>query len=38
LWKFRSKHISTAERPAARAAYDRAEAKFRKIALEAEPR
>ena len=36
LWKFRSKHISDAERPAARAAYDRAEATFREIALEAE--
>ncbi|NQV27263.1 MAG: CehA/McbA family metallohydrolase [Rhodopirellula sp.] len=35
LWKFRSKHISDKERPAARAVYDRAEAKFRKIALEA---
>jgi hypothetical protein len=38
LWKFRSKHISAAERPAARAAYDRAEAKYRQIALEAAAR
>ena len=35
LWKFRSKHISDKERPAARAAYNRAEAKFLKIAIEA---
>ena len=35
LWKFRSKHISEKERPAARAAYDRADAKFRQIASEA---
>mgnify|MGYP003664098805 CR=1 FL=1 len=35
LWKFRSKYISESERPAARAAYDRAEAKFQQIADEA---
>lgn len=35
LWKFRSKRISEKERPAARAAYDRAEAKFRQIAVDA---
>ena len=35
LWKFRSQRISEKERLAARAAYDRAEAKFRKIAEEA---
>ena len=35
LWKFRSNRISEKERPAARAAYDRAEAKFSKIAEEA---
>ncbi|MDA0284140.1 MAG: CehA/McbA family metallohydrolase [Planctomycetota bacterium] len=35
LWKFRSKHISEKERPDARAAYDRAEAKFAQIAFEA---
>ncbi|MFT4557191.1 MAG: hypothetical protein ACI92S_002552 [Planctomycetaceae bacterium] len=34
LWKFRSKRISKKERPAARAAYDRAESKFRQIAKE----
>lgn len=34
LWRFRSKRISEKERPAARAAYDRAEAKFRQIAEE----
>ncbi|MGZ0164740.1 MAG: CehA/McbA family metallohydrolase [Planctomycetales bacterium] len=34
LWKFRSKRISEKERPAARAAYDRAESKFRQIAKE----
>lgn len=38
LWKFRSKHISDGERPAARAAYDRAEVKFRQIAVEAAAR
>ena len=35
LWKFRSKYISESERPSARAAYDRAEAKFQQIADEA---
>ncbi len=35
LWQFRSNRISEKERPAARAAYDRAEAKFSKIAEEA---
>lgn len=35
LWKFRSKRISEKERPEARTAYDRAEAKFRNIADEA---
>lgn len=38
LWKFRSKRISEKERAAARAAYDRAEAKFRQIAEEATTR
>ena len=36
LWKNRHKRISPAERPAARAAYDRAIAKFAQIATEAE--
>lgn len=35
LWKFRSRYISESERPAARDAYDRAEAKFQQIANEA---
>ncbi len=38
LWKFRSKRISDKERPAARAAYDRAEEKFRQIAVDAAAR
>ena len=38
LWKFRSKRIAEKERSAARAADDRAEAKFRKIAKEATTR
>jgi hypothetical protein len=38
LWKFRSKRISEKERPTARAAYDRAEAKFRQIAKDAATR
>lgn len=38
LWKFRSQRISEKERPAARAAYDRAETRFRQIARESKAR
>lgn len=38
LWKFRSQRISEKERSAARAAYDRAENRFRQIARESQAR